>query len=81
MTLKTFMNKYNLNPALVTRVASITKHTATEERDFDYLEQDLVGSLIKILTDRSSEAIRKAQVINKKIGDVMTIAYDSGLFN
>lgn len=81
MTLKTFMNKYNLGPALVTIVASITKHTATEERDVDYLEQDLVGSLLKILTDRSDEAIKKAQAVNKKIGDVITIAHDSGLFN
>lgn len=81
MTLKAFMNKYNLNPALVTRVASITKHTATEERDVDYLEQDLVGSLLKILTARYDEAIKKAQAINKKISNVITIAHDSGLFN
>ena len=73
MTLKAFMKKYGITSYLVTKVAEITKHTATEERDIDYLEADLVASLIEIYNKKIQDALNTAHFYGTAIAEAENI--------
>ena len=80
MTIKAFAAKYGITMSLATKAAAITAHTATEERDFDYLEKDLYRSLMRIYKDRITKSDRKTWEIIQKAEEVKYIAHSSGVF-
>lgn len=79
MTLKTFAAKYGITPSFASKVAERTPHTATMERDNDYLEKDLYLSLMEIMREKIHEADKKRCELEKKKRVVKNIAVMSGI--
>lgn len=81
MTLKAFAAKYGITPSFASKVAERTPHTATMERDNDYLEKDLYLSLMEIMREKIHEADKKRCELEKKKRVVKNIAVMSGILN
>ena len=73
VTIKEFQSKYNISHYLAWEAAAITQHTDTIERDNDYLESDLVVSLLILLRDKVEKSVKKADGYKQKMKEVTEI--------
>lgn len=81
MTLKAFAAKYDISPYFASKVAERTPHTATAERDNDYLEKDLYLSLMEIMREKIHKVDKERFRLEKKKRVVKNIAVMSGILN
>lgn len=81
VTIKQFQDKYHITHHLAWEAAAITQHTDTMERDNDYLESDLIASLLKVIQEKLGKSIKKADGYKKTLKEVTDIAYSSGILN
>ena len=73
MTIRAFAAKYNLSKATAYGAATTVFPHATEERDNDYDESELLDALIDYLNIRKDKAWDRYMNVIKKITEVKAI--------
>ena len=73
MTIRAFAAKYNLSKATAYGAASTVFPHATEERNVDFDEEELLNALIDYLDERKDKAWNRYMNVMKKITEVKAV--------